>query len=210
MLYVINFKTYREGTGKNAVKLAKIIKDVFSNTNNDVVVAVQPADVSNVSKIVTTFSQHVDSITFGPNTGKILPESIKEAGGEGTLLNHSERKIPLEEVEFSVKRCKEIGIKTIVCCSSPTQCKDLSKLNPDYIAIEPPELIGTGRSVSSEKPEVIRKSKDVVNVPLLCGAGISSREDVKKAKELGADGVLVSSAVVKSKNPYKILKEMII
>jgi len=210
MLYMINFKTYRNGTGKNAVKLAKIIKKVKDKKRKKIIVAVQPTDVPRVSKIITTFSQHVDPISYGAHTGWILPEAVKQAGAVGTLLNHSERKLSYEEIKRSVKRAREVKLKTIVCCSNLDECKKLSRLKPDYIAIEPPELIGTGRSVSKEKPELITRCKKAVKVPLLCGAGITNGEDVKKARELGADGILFASAVVKSKNPRKALLDMII
>ena len=44
-------------------------------------------------------------------------------------------------------------------------------------------------------------------VKVLCGAGITSGEDVKKALELGTKGILVASGVVKAKNPRKVLEE---
>ncbi|MCD6478020.1 MAG: triose-phosphate isomerase [Candidatus Aenigmarchaeota archaeon] len=210
MLYVINFKAYRNGTGKNAVKLAKIIKKVKDKKRKKIIVAVQPTDVPRVSKIITTFSQHVDPISYGAHTGWILPEAVKQAGAVGTLLNHSERKLSYEEIKRSVKRAREVKLKTIICCSDLDECKKLSRLKPDYIAIEPPELIGTGRSVSKEKPELIARCKKAIEVPLLCGAGITNGEDVKKARELGADGILVASAVIKSKNPGKALLDIIV
>lgn len=210
MLYVINFKTYERGTANKAKELAKIIKEVRKEKGEKIIAAVQPTDILEVSKIIPTFSQHMDPINFGSNTGHILPEAVKQSGAIGTLLNHSERRIPLEEVEFLIKRCQSMGLKTIVCCKNPEECEKISKLKPDWIAIEPPELIGTGRSVSQENPEIIRKSKKVSEVPLLCGAGITKREDVERARGLDARGILVASAVVKSKEPKKVLKQLVI
>lgn len=210
MLYVINFKTYENGTGSKAKDLAKTIKKVSQEKGEKIIAAVQPTDIQKVSKIVTTFSQHVDPIDFGSNTGHILPEAVKQSGAIGTLINHSEKRVPLEEVEFLIEKCKKLGLKTIVCCRNPEECEKISDMNPDYIAIEPPELIGTGRSVSQENPEIITKSKEVSEVPLLCGAGISKKEDVERAKELGAEGILVASAVVKSDKPENVLKDLVI
>ena len=87
-------------------------------------------------------------------------------------------------------------------------------MNPDMIAIEPPELIGSGIPVSKANPEVVegtvrevRKiNKDVI---ILCGAGISKGEDVKSALELGASGVLLASGVVKAKNVEDSIRELI-
>ncbi len=210
MLYVINFKTYENGTGNKAKDLAKTIKKVSQEKGEKIIAAVQPTDIQRVSKFIPTFSQHVDPIDFGSNTGHILPEAVKQSGAIGTLINHSEKRVPLEEVEFLIEKCKKAGLKTIVCCRNPEECEKISDMNPDYVAIEPPELIGTGRSVSQENPEIITKSKEVSKVPLLCGAGISKKEDVERAKELGAEGILVASAVVKSDEPEKVLKDLVI
>jgi len=210
MLYVINFKTYLEATGDGATRLANAMKKVSEETNSKIIACPQFTDIPKISDMVPTFSQHIDPILPGPSTGHILAEAVKEAGAVGTLLNHSEKRISLEEIDFLIKRCREIGLKTIVCCSNVEECEKVSNLKPDYIAIEPPDLIGTGRSISKERPGLITDVRRIVDVPLLCGAGISSREDVEKAKELGAVGVLISSEVVESKYPYKTLKEMVI
>jgi len=78
------------------------------------------------------------------------------------------------------------------------------------IAVEPPELIGTGISVSKAKPEVVSGSVELVkqinpDVIVLCGAGITTGEDVAAALRLGTEGVLVASGIVKAQNPYKVL-----
>jgi len=53
---------------------------------------------------------------------------------------------------------------------------------------------------------VVRKvNPDVV---VLCGAGISSGDDVEAALKLGTKGVLLASGVVKAKEPKKVLLEM--
>ncbi|RLG97457.1 triose-phosphate isomerase, partial [Candidatus Bathyarchaeota archaeon] len=85
-------------------------------------------------------------------------------------------------------------------------------LKPDMIAVEPPELIGTGIPVSKAKPEVVTGTVDLVkrinpNVVILCGAGITSPDDVSAAITLGTEGVLVASGIVKAKDPYKVMVE---
>ena len=87
-----------------------------------------------------------------------------------------------------------------------------AKINPTFIAIEPPELIGTGRAISTEKPQLITNSIDAVqsaknSTKLLCGAGIVSAEDVSRAVELGSKGILVASGVIKAKNWESILSD---
>lgn len=215
MLYVINFKCYKEGTGENALKLAKALEKVSKEERKKVILAVQPADIFRVSKEVTLpiFSQHIDNIGYGAYTGSILPESVRRAGAKGTLLNHSEKRIPLNLLESYIRRAKEAKLKVIVCCENASEVKKIAnfEVKPDFIAVEPKELIGGNVSVSKAKPDLIKKSvENAGNIPLLCGAGIKSREDVIIAKRLGAKGVLVASGIVRSRKPGNALRELFI
>ncbi len=91
--------------------------------------------------------------------------------------------------------------------------KRVALLNPDAIAIEPPELIGSGISVSTAQPEIVSGAVEAVHtinpdVKVLCGAGITNGEDASAALDLGAKGILVASGVVKAEDPYKALLEL--
>jgi triosephosphate isomerase len=212
---VINFKTYLEATAKKAEKIAKIADAVSKETNKNIVLAVQETDIYRLSKLVDipVFSEHLDPIDYGAHTGKVLAKSLKFNGASGVLLNHSEDRFDLHEIELSVKLAKKHKLKTIVCANDAFQSGAISLFKPDFIAVEPPELIGGKVSVSSAKPEIITKTIKKVNsikkVPVLCGAGIKTGQDVKKAIELGASGVLVASGVVKAKNIRKKIKELV-
>ncbi|MEM5871593.1 MAG: triose-phosphate isomerase [Candidatus Aenigmatarchaeota archaeon] len=213
-ILLINFKTYEEATGKKALELARIIEN-FVNKRAKIIVAPQVSDIYVISKNtkLTVFSQHVDAISYGSHTGWILPNAIKEAGAKGTLLNHSERKVDLETIKKTLEICKSLHLRTVVCAETPEKAKEIAKLKPDYIAIEPPELIGGDVSVSKAKPEIITKAIEMVNeiapIPVLCGAGIKNGEDVRKAIELGAKGILVASGVIKAKNPKEVIKDLL-
>lgn len=213
-ILLINLKTYEQGTGENALRIAKS-SDSLANSEVEIILSVQPTDIKTISDSVKipVFSQHVDPIKYGSNTGWILPESVKSAGATGTLLNHSERQTDLETIRRSLARCRELGLRIVVCAGTPDKAKEVASLKPDYIAIEPPELIGGDISVSKAKPEVITQSIEKVNsvesIPVLCGAGVKDKEDVKKAMELGAKGILVASGVVKSENPEEAIKDLL-
>ena len=212
---LINLKTYEQGTGDKALEIAKIADNLAKNTDVEIILAVQPADLKSVSGSVDikTFSQHVDPVNYGSKTGWILPESVKQAGAKGTLLNHSERRIDLQTLEKSISRCRKLGLTTVVCADTPETAQKIAGLKPDFIAVEPPELIGGDISVSKAKPEVITESIEKVNsvnpVPVLVGAGVKDREDVKKGMELGAKGILVASGVVKAGNPEEAIKDLL-
>ena len=209
MIFIINFKTYKQASGFNAYELAKKLKQV--KTKNDLILSVQNADIYRLSKLgIKIFAQHIDPIEFGSNTGKDLPETLKENGACGTLINHSEDRINIEKIEKCIQRCNEINIKSVVCVETPNEAQKISKFNPDYIAIEPPELIGKDVSVSSEKPYIITKTiEKSKNIPVLCGAGIKNTKDISKAFELGSSGILISSGIIKSKNPKKTLENLL-
>jgi len=218
-MLAINLKAYKEAIGEGAVKILEAAEKALEETglNIPLVIAPQYIDIyllSQKAKKVMIFAQHMDPIEPGAFTGHVLPDAIKEAGAKGVILNHSEKQMSIEDIEKAINIARKLDLITIVCASDPVVAEAISILNPDYIAVEPPELIGTGISVSKAKPDVVKNAVKWVKeynpkVKVLVGAGISNKEDVKKALELGADGVLLSSAVAKAKNPYEKIKELI-
>jgi triosephosphate isomerase len=212
-LFIINFKNYEEVAGANASKLAKIAEKISKKYK--IIIAVVPPQhlLSEIAKqSIPVLAQHVDIANIGSTTGFIVPEIIKKSNVSGSLINHSEHRISEKEIIELVSRLKKLGMISVVCVKDVNEAKKYAKLNPDYIAIEPPELIGTGKAVSKEKPEVITKSVIAVkqaknSTKLLCGAGIVSGKDVAKAMQLGAKGILVASGIVKAKNWNNIIEE---
>ncbi len=216
-LLLINFKAYESSIGKAALKLAKQIEQAAkeSDTGIDVAIAVQPSDIFRfVDLDLPVFSQHIDPIEYGARTGHILPEAVLGAGAVGTLINHSERQLNLEIIDRTVKRAKEIDLVQVVCASTPKMAAAIATMDPEFIAIEPPELIGGEISVSKANPEIITDTINSVHdvnekIPVLCGAGVKDTEDVKIAIELGARGILVASGITKAKDPKKATLELI-
>ncbi len=216
-LILINYKTYSQAIGKKAVELAKVAEVVYKETGITVAVAPQFTDLALVAEAVEipVFAQHIDPIRPGAHTGHILPEAVKEAGATGTLLNHSEHRLRLDLIDDCIKRAKEVGLATVVCTNVPSVSAAAAALNPDMIAIEPPELIGTGIAVSKAKPEIVTDTLEAVKkvnpeVPVLCGAGITTGEDVYAALKLGTKGVLLASGVVKAKDWKKAIYDLAI
>ncbi len=207
----VNFKTYDQGTGQDALKLAKICQAVEKKTSIKIIPLVQLADTFRLfSQNFEVWAQHVDNINFGPNTGQVLPQAVVEAGAKGTLLSHSENRLPVEVIKETIKRCQALKLKTLVCADNLEEAKVVAESKPDFLAYEPPEFIGSRtESVASAKPEVI---KDFVvgikKVPVLVGAGVHSQKDVKVALKLGAKGILVATDVVLAKDPQKELIDL--
>ncbi len=212
---VLNFKTYPEILGKRGWDLATACDKIAQETGASIVIAPPMADVAHVARIVhlPVFGQHVDAVEAGQRTGWVPPEALLEAGAAGTLINHSERKVAWEEMAKVIPRCRALGLEVIACADDLAEAETLAKLTPDYIAIEPPELIGGDVSVTNAKPEIVASAVDRIRaanpkVGVLCGAGVKTRKDVAKALELGTTGVLLASGVVKAKDPVGALRDL--
>jgi len=215
-LILINFKAYTEASGRNGLQLARTAEKVARETGIEIAVAPQLTDLAFIASQVgiPVFSQHVDAVTPGSRTGHVTLEAVKDAGAIGTMINHSERRVRADEVDVVVKRARELGLLTVVCTNTPEVTAAMAALGPDMVAIEPPELIGTGIPVSRAKPEVVTNSVDLVRrinpaVKVLCGAGITTGEDVEAALRLGTVGVLLASGVVKAKDWEKAILDLV-
>ncbi|HME87434.1 MAG TPA: triose-phosphate isomerase [Candidatus Nanoarchaeia archaeon] len=214
MLLVVNFKTYAESTGMPAMHLADIHNNVAED-GADIIIAVQPTDIAMIALQVgiPVYAQHVDAhLKQGKNTGYILPEAVKIAGAQGTLLNHAEHRIPFDTLVSSISRCHQLGLKAIVCSDSIEEVKKLLPLKPYAIAFEDPELIGSGQSITKSKVDVLKEFVHILagsDVLPLCGAGISTHDDMIEAKNLGTKGVLVASAITLAKDPESVVRMLL-
>ena len=212
---LVNFKCYEAATGERAFKLAKLCEFVSFEYGMNISIAPQFADIKAITDEIEipVFSQHIDPIDVGARTGHITALSVKEAGAIGTLINHSERKLDLDGIKRCVELAKNYNLISVCCSSNVEEGKAIAQFAPDFIAYEPPELIGTGVSVSQTKPEVVTRTVNEIkginpNIKALCGAGITKGEDVKKALELGTVGVLLASGVVKAANQEDVLVDI--
>lgn len=212
MTIILNLKNYPEVLGEGSLRIAEAAQQASLKTGAEVIVAPPGPMVALVVSRVTipVFSQTVGSEIGDKTTGAFLPEAVKAAGAKGTLLNHSESSRPISELKRLVPRLRGLSLKVCLCAGTTSQSVTLARLEPDYVAVEPPGLIGSGVAVSTAKPELVSRTVSKVRGTgyrgkVLCGAGIVSGEDVERAVELGADGVLVSSSVVKARDwPSKI------
>jgi len=212
---VINFKAFKESTGKKAIKIAKEAERIANNLNVCIAVCPNFLDLKEIAKKLSifTFAQYMDAKEEGAFTGHVTAYQIKEAGAKGVILNHSEKRMELDDIDDAIELAKKYGLIAIVCANNVEIAKAVAVLNPDFIALEPPELIGGNISVSQAEPEVITKLVSEVKkynskVKLLVGAGVKTKDDVRKAIELGTDGVILASGVVKAKNVSKAIEDL--
>ena len=212
---IVNFKLHPKASGKNAVNLARILDEEAKENNVEIAVAVNPLDFHPVKENVDipVLLQHVDAVDFGSHTGRLNIDIAKEHGADGILINHSERRLTIADIDLLVQKARELDLTSIVCTNNPRVSGAIAYLNPDFIAMEPPELIGGDISVSKARPEAITATIDAVksvrNVPVLVGAGVKNGEDVRRAINLGARGILVASGVTKAQDPKKAIENLI-
>jgi triosephosphate isomerase (TIM) len=215
-IVILNFKTYIESTGKNAVDLAKASEMVAEETGINMVIAPQSSDIYQLSNTVSipVFAQHIDAVDAGGHTGSTLIECVKEAGADGSLINHSEQRMKLADIDVAVKKLTEKNMVSVLCTNNIETSAAAATLKPDFVAIEPPELIGSGIPVSKAEPEIVEGTVEVIHqinpdTSVLCGAGISTGEDMKAAMDLGADGVLLASGIIKADDPKAALLNLV-
>lgn len=212
----VNYKTYEESTGPNAVLLTKALEEAAHETQVKIIPVVQAEDIKEIvsSSTLEVWSQKIDAVSFGAHTGAIIPEAVVDDGARGTFLNHSESRFEtFDELAKASDRAKEVGLKTLIFARDLEELKNICSLSPDFLAYEPPELVGsTTTSVAQAEPEVIGKAVEIAKhagLPLIVGAGIHSEEDVRKSLSLGAVGFAIATNIVKAEDPKAAVLELI-
>jgi triosephosphate isomerase len=213
---LVNLKTFREGMGNRAHMIANAAQLVAHESGVTIGIAPSYIDLHPISHhfAIPVYAQHVDGYEPGAHTGHITADALKMAGAAGSLINHSERRLSLADIEASIRALQAQKLITVVCSNNEATSAGAAALAPEYVAIEPPELIGSGISVSKANPEIIRRSVAAVHavnpkVKVLTGAGIQSGDCVKIAVDLGTDGVLLASSVVKAQEPATVLRDLV-
>jgi len=211
MFVLVNLKAYP----CDPVAVAEAAHEVSESTGVRIATAPQAAHLSAVADTgVETWAQHVSPVEHGSHTGSTLAEAAADAGATGTLLNHSENRLKLADIDGSLDAADRADLETIVCANNPAQIGAAAALGPDAVAVEPPELIGTGTPVSKADPDIVRDAVEAAaavdeSVDVLCGAGISTGDDLESAGDLGATGVLLASGVAKADDPRAALEDLV-
>lgn len=211
---VVNAKTYPEGTGKRAVKLAQAVRRIEKATHVPIALAVQPVDARACAEAgAHVYAQHIDRVLSGQSTGATRWESLLDAGVEGTLLNHSERRLSPADIAWAVDLVRKSKSISLVCSRDTKESMALAGLGPSMLAVEPPELIGGSVSVTSADPGIVSGTVRAVHsmspkLPVLCGAGVKTGKDAAAARKLGSHGVLVASGVLLARSPEAAMRDL--
>lgn len=212
---ILNFKNYARVQGNGSIELARAAAVASRGMDVKVIVAPPTPMLSAVASRVRldVYSQSVSGQSGEKTTGLTLPESVKAAGAKGTILNHSEARMALKALEMLVPRVRRLGLAVCLCARNSREAASLARFGSEYLAVEPPELIGSGVAVSRARPEVVEETlkaarRSGYKGKVLCGAGIVSGDDVRRAVELGADGVMVASSVVNARDWRAAIRDL--
>ncbi len=211
MFILVNLKAYP----CDPIEVATAARDVADAADVRIAVSPQAADIARVAETgVETWAQHVSPNDHGSHTGSTLAEAVAENGAVGTLINHSENRLKLADVDASVRAAERADLEAVVCANNPAQVGAAAALAPDAVAVEPPALIGGDVSVATADPGIVEDAVDAAaavdgDVDVFCGAGVSTGDDVDAAGELGASGVLLASGVAKADDPEAVLEDLV-
>ena len=213
---MLNLKAYPQHLGAGAVRTAQLLERLGREIGVATAIAPPVPDLAHVAHAVSipVLSQHVDAGEAGARTGYFPVEAIAAAGARGSLVNHSEHPLAIPDIEEAVLRLSGRGLVAVVCAADVPVARRLAETRAPYLAVEPPELIGGDRAVSTARPEVVSGTVAAVHsvapdTRVLCGAGVHDRRDVARALELGADGVLVASAVTRAPDVERAIRELL-
>ena len=89
-VFVVNFKSYV--WGRKALQIARKMEEIAQQSSVVLWAIPQIIDIYHLAKEtkVPIFSPHVDSVTPGRGTGRILPEAVKDAGAGRTTESRRE------------------------------------------------------------------------------------------------------------------------
>ncbi len=213
---LLNAKNYPAGIGTLLFETLNIVLKVQNESSQRFSVAINTLDLFESSRLFSSeidiFAQHCDNASFGASTGKIIPDRLLQMGVKGVILNHSENRFDDRDLLLkTVFAAKKAGLMTVVCAETSEEGAFFaSHTNADYVAVEPPELIGGDISVSTARPEVIEESVALIGSgKTLIGAGIKNKNDIDIAIQKGASGVLLASGVMKAENILQALKNLL-
>ncbi len=211
----MNLKAYDRTRGHGALRIARALDEVAGETGVAFAIAPNAFDVRLLAAgtSLPLLAQSVDAVPEGSHTGHLTPEAAREAGAVGSLVNHSEHRLKLADIEHVVDRLRGCEMDSVVCTNNAAVSRAAAAIHPTFVAVEPPELIGGDVSVTSADPDIVSRSVQLVKsvasgVGVLCGAGVKTGADVAKATELGTDGVLLASGVALAEDVAAVARDL--
>jgi triosephosphate isomerase len=213
--FQINFKVYPGTGGQGGLEFARTIDRVSKDMDTEFVLAPQIPDIRLIAEEtnLTLMAPYMDALQAGRGMGKILPETVSEAGAEAVVINHAENRDSFVDVDRKIRRAREADLDSIVCVDSLEMGKAVAVFDPDSVIFEMPGDISTERAITQTHPELVEEfiammDEENPRTTVLVGGGISTPEDVRLAFEQGADATGAASAVSLANDPEALLREI--
>lgn len=216
-MLILNLKNYPNAVGPGGVdRYLQAVADYRGqNPERSVNVVIAPPvyDLSYATKLLdpaAIAAPHVDAAPMGSTTGWTPAEALLNMGIQYAVLNHSEHRMWGMELITYITAVQDMGLKLIICCGNLEEAELLMEARPYAIAYEDKELIGSGKSITQAQPETVQKFIDLVDgvtMPMI-GAGVTTGEDIKAGREMGARGFILASAFVKAQDPLAKIQEL--
>jgi triosephosphate isomerase (TIM) len=162
---------------------------------------------------VAVFAQNVHWETEGAYTGEVSAEMLLDAGAQGSIVGHSERRQYFAETDETAWRrathALESGLRVIFCVGESEQEREAGETGDVLrrqvgvveprdglvIAYEPVWAIGTGKTATPEIAEEAHALiKDLVDVPVLYGGSVKPENTEDLLSQPSVDGALVGGA----------------
>lgn len=202
--------------GKDVLKLAKHADRMSAKYHIQIIFTPQYVDIpllARGTKNLLVFAQHMDSLPVGRGIGSVLPEALRAAGAVGVLLNHAEKRLPLEELERTIQRADEVGLASMACADNLEEAVVIARMRPNIIIAESSILIGTGKRAANDRQTIAGINEAVwaidPKIRVLHSAGISHGQDVYDIITAGAQAAGSTSGIIKAEDPFTMLEEMI-
>lgn len=206
-MILLNFESYENGLGNNAVLIAKYAEDISRKLNVSILLAPQFFDLSEVTRSVNipVYAQHVDNLEGERFTGKVIPKNAFRIGCKGTILDST--KLSYDELVSTVEKCKDVGLKVIIRSTSLHQMEMMKTLLPDYHLFHPSEADENKFRIQTDGRALLEQSLAVGGKNMLWCGGIETEKDIEGIIRFGVAGVVLSWQVILSRNPRKVIHD---
>lgn len=110
--------------------------------------------------------------------------------------------LPLEESEEVSNLCKKHNIDLIMLVaptSGEERIKNIAQKSSGFTyLVSSTGVTGVREDFSANISSMIKEIKSVSNTPVAVGFGVSKQEHIKNLEQMGADGVIIGSAIIKN------------
>ncbi|AKU08101.1 MULTISPECIES: triose-phosphate isomerase [Haloferax] len=213
--FQVNFKVYPDTSGEDALAFARMLETIEAETDARFVLTPQLPDIRLITEHtdLAVTAPAMDAVEPGRGMGKILPETVADAGADGVVINHAENRDTLSDLVWKIERCRDLDLDSVVCVDSIEMGRAVAEFDPDSMIYEMPEDISSDRAITQTHPDRVRAFMSMVEAEnprtrVLVGGGISTAEDVRLAFEQGGHATGAASAVSLASDPESLLRDI--